>query len=97
MPRGADEELYSKGVDCKARSLSFLQGKVRKSFVVVIISGKCQSSGRNDGIMSTKNENKKCENCDTGFCVFCRKHVKALQSKGKMNVENPVDNVDNSL
>ena len=97
MPRVHDEELYSKGIGCKARSLSFLQGKVRKSFVVVIISGKCQSSGRNDGIMSTKNENKKCENCDTGFGDFCEKLVKALQSKEKLNVENPVDNVDNSL
>ena len=47
--------------------------------------------------MSTKNENEKCENCDTGFVDFCEKLVKALQSKEKLNVENPVDNVDNSL
>ena len=97
MPRVHDEELYSKGIGCKARSLSFLQDKVRKSFVVVIISGKCQSECGNEHIMSTKNEIQKCENCDTGFCDYCEKLVKALQSKEKMNVENPVDNVDNSL
>ena len=40
----------------------FLQVRIRKTFAVVIISGKCQSEGRLRSFMSTKNENRKCEN-----------------------------------
>ena len=65
--------------------------------MVVIIPEKCQFALIMVDVMSTENENMKCENRDTGFGVSCGKLTKPLQLKGKMNVENPVDNVDNSL